>query len=178
MRRFRLLSLIRGLCHSRAGFGKTLSARRYAHWDLIEPLVTEWGKREDSDAEVYAASARARTLFYTAPISGSLSALRKDIQPFIARLSICIDSHERPEWTGHHSKRLGPIELVIVDETERLTMTGLEFLRDQFDRSDAGLILMACRVSKSACRNIRSSTAASDLCLSTQRFPKTRCSSS
>ena len=31
---------------------------------------------------------------------------------------------------------------MIVDEAERLTMTGLEFLRDQFDRSDAGLILI------------------------------------
>jgi DNA transposition AAA+ family ATPase len=131
-----------GLCHGRAGVGKTLSARRYAHWDLIEPLVTEWGKREDSDVKVYATSARARTLFYTAPIGGSLSALRKDIQPFITRLSICIDSHERPEWTGNYSKPLGPIELVIIDEAERLTMTGLEFLRDQFDCSDAGLILI------------------------------------
>jgi DNA transposition AAA+ family ATPase len=81
-------------------------------------------------------------LFYTAPIGGSLSALRKDIQPFITRLSICIDSHERPEWTGNYSKPLGPIELVIIDEAERLTMTGLEFLRDQFDCSDAGLILI------------------------------------
>lgn len=31
---------------------------------------------------------------------------------------------------------------MIVDEAECLTMTGLEFLRDLFDRSDAGLILI------------------------------------
>ena len=131
-----------GLCHGRAGVGKTLSARRYANWDLIEPLITTWGRREDSDKKVYAASSRARTLFYTPPVGGSISALRKDIQPFIMRLCVCIDSYGNPKWAERPLTPLGLIELVIIDEAERLTMTGLEFLRDQFDRSDAGLILI------------------------------------
>lgn len=131
-----------GLCHGRAGVGKTLSARRYANWDLIEPLITTWGRREDSDKNVYAASSRARTLFYTPPVGGSISALRKDIQPFIMRLCVCIDSYGNPKWAERPLTPLGLIELVIIDEAERLTMTGLEFLRDQFDRSDAGLILI------------------------------------
>lgn len=46
-----------GLCFGPAGVGKTLSARRYTHWDTAEPLLEEWGPRQDSDAAVYASLA-------------------------------------------------------------------------------------------------------------------------
>ena len=64
-----------GLCYGPAGVGKTLSARRYANWDLAEPLL------------------------------------------------------ER-------------IELVIIDEVERLKYAAIEHLRDLFDRNDIGLIFI------------------------------------
>lgn len=54
-----------GLCFGPAGVGKTLSARRYAKWDVAEPLLIEWGPRQPSDAKVYAAIAGTRTVFYT-----------------------------------------------------------------------------------------------------------------
>lgn len=60
-----------GVCYGPAGVGKTFSARRYAHWDTAEDLLDSWGPREDSDAKVYAALARSRTVFYTAVVKGT-----------------------------------------------------------------------------------------------------------
>ncbi len=54
-----------GLCYGPAGVGKTLSARRYAKWDIAEPLLESWGPRDPSDEKVYAALARSRTVFHT-----------------------------------------------------------------------------------------------------------------
>ena len=34
-----------GICFGPAGVGKTLSARRYTHWDKAEQLLTEWPGR-------------------------------------------------------------------------------------------------------------------------------------
>ncbi len=138
-----------GLCYGAAGVGKTLSARRYARWDLAEPLLLTWGPREDSDAKAYAALASARTVFYTPTVGGTLRELREELKLLTSRADICIDEHLRTRRPGsssrpgpHRSSRPGHIELLIIDEAERLSATALEYLRDQFDRAGTGLVLI------------------------------------
>ena len=59
-----------GLCFGPTGVGKTLSARRHAHWDGAESLLHTWGPRAPSDEQVYAALACSRTVFHTPTVGG------------------------------------------------------------------------------------------------------------
>jgi len=132
-----------GVCFGPAGVGKTLSARRHAHWDLAEPLLHTWGPREPSDAQVYAALARSRTVFYTPTVGGTLRELRKDLHLMTSRMDSCIEQHHRLNSDGQRSvARDSMIELIIIDEAERLSTSALEHLRDMFDRTPLGLMLI------------------------------------
>lgn len=131
-----------GLCYGPAGVGKTLSARRYAKWDIAEPLLESWGPRDPSDEKVYAALARSRTVFYTPPVASAFAALRKDLNKLRNRVEACIDQALDPQSAQPRKPRGGHTELIIVDEAERLTNSALEYLRDQFDRAEIGLILI------------------------------------
>lgn len=132
-----------GVCFGPAGVGKTLSARRHAHWDLAEPLLHPWGPREPSDAHVYAALARSRTIFYTPTVGGTLRELRKDLHLLTSRAESCIEQHHRLNHDGQRGvARDSRIELIIIDEAERLSTSALEHLRDIFDRTPLGVMLI------------------------------------
>lgn len=131
-----------GLCYGTAGIGKTMSARRYAGWHVAEPLLLDWGPRADSDAEVYAVLARSRTAFHTAAVGGSLGQTRRELKLLIDRVDICIQEDFIRKGEQRPDPRHAPIDLLIVDEAERLSTTGLEYIRDLFDRSGIGLILV------------------------------------
>lgn len=132
-----------GVCFGPAGVGKTLSARRHAHWDLAEPLLHTWGPREPSDAHVYAALARSRTVFHTPTVGGTLRELRKDLHLMTSRVESCIEQHHSLNSDGQRGvARDSRIELLIIDEAERLSTSALEHLRDMFDRTPIGLMLI------------------------------------
>lgn len=62
-----------GLCYGAAGVGKTLSARRYAHWDVAGPLIEAWnGRREPKGKKINEALAGSRTVFHTPAVLGTL----------------------------------------------------------------------------------------------------------
>jgi DNA transposition AAA+ family ATPase len=132
-----------GICFGQAGIGKTLSARRYANWHKAGNLLEEWGPRDDSDYQVYAALARTRSVFYTPAVLTSPKQIHAELEDISTRVSICIDQHL--EKIG---KKTGPagiskqVELLIIDESERLSATALELLRDRYDRDNTALILI------------------------------------
>ncbi|MGH2883403.1 MAG: AAA family ATPase [Solirubrobacteraceae bacterium] len=132
-----------GLCYGPAGVGKTLSARRYANWDAAEDLLTNWGPRTEDDAKVYAALARSRTVFYTPVVKATYQEFVADLDQLIARVNSCIDQHVRPGAPGAPTYGCGQyIDLLVIDEADRLQPISLEHLRDRFDRRRLGLLLI------------------------------------
>lgn len=134
-----------GICHGDAGVGKTQSARRYAHWDTLEPFITTWGPRTEDDATHHAAANRSRTVFYTPEVLPRHKALMGEIQHLRIRLGICVDEHQRSigKVTGPNAGDMTRwVELLIIDEAERLTPTALELLRDHHDRHQLAIILI------------------------------------
>lgn len=131
-----------GLCFGPAGVGKTISARRYARWDTTEPLLEEWGPRQDSDAKVYAALARSRTVFYTPATGATFKQLVADLNQLTLRANACIDQHLHRVITKPRTRFPEYVELLVVDEADRLSAAALEHLRDRFDRQTLGLLLI------------------------------------
>lgn len=140
VRRYRYI----GLCYGAAGVGKTMSARQYAGWPVAEPLLREWGPRSDADTEVYAVLARSRSVFYTAAVGATLRQIREELDLLTTRVGLCIEEGIGAgiDEAERRSGRIPSIELLIVDEAERLSTTGIEYMRDLFDRSGIGLILI------------------------------------
>jgi hypothetical protein len=63
-------------------------------------------------------------------------------KPLSARLAASSDQGQQSKDVGLVSARNTQVDLVIVDEAERLTNMPLEHLRDPVDRAEIGLILL------------------------------------
>lgn len=128
-----------GLCYGPPGVGKTISARQYACWDLIEPRLPRYVDYLPLPAEI----ASCRTVFYTPSISSSPRAIADDIKEIRLMLSRFVEEARRK--VGDPAS-IGPpadiCELLIVDEADRLNINGLEQLRDIYDRGRMGLIFI------------------------------------
>ncbi len=87
--------------------------------------------------------ARSRTVFHTPNVLGALRDLRDTTATSLVIVSGCIEHQLRRE--GVEIKRQDKyrlVEMVIIDEAERLTTTALELVRDIFDRTGMGIILI------------------------------------
>jgi len=131
-----------GLCFGPAGVGNTLSARRYTHWDGAEPLLEEWGPRQGSDAAVYSSLARSRAVFYTPTTTSTPRQLHTELDAVFRRVEACVDQHVRRDQKVLHGATPRYVDLLVIDEADRLSPPALEHLRDRFDRRPLGLLLI------------------------------------
>jgi DNA transposition AAA+ family ATPase len=132
-----------GVCHGSAGVGKTLSARYYAHWDQLQPLLGLEPLLRDhvSNLERPAELASWRTIVYTPAVLVS----PKRVEREIGRL--CSLLNWRIEAALHPDEELPPptqayTELILIDEADRLKVLPLEQVRDLYDQTGVGVVLI------------------------------------
>lgn len=132
-----------GVCSGVPGVGKTLSARRYARWELLERHFHRTERFAPHMPEV----ASCRSVFYTPEVTNSPRRVREDIRTLMWRFSEAVDWAMDPDADRGLAPKArdgvpGYTELVIVDEADRLKFPSLEQLRDTHDRTGVGLILI------------------------------------
>lgn len=127
-----------GLCYGPPGVGKTISARHYTNWDTLQPLLDTL----DLSTTAGTTATLARAVFYTPTVTATPRRLDRDLTHASAWLSYVIDQADDDLPTGHITPAGGNVELVVVDEADRLDTTCLEQLRDHVDRTGIGLVLI------------------------------------
>jgi DNA transposition AAA+ family ATPase len=151
-----------GLSYGPPGTGKTESAKQYAQWSLFKPFLPETfitftGRSAIDDfypyrpltfasASLHTSMQQCRTVFYTPPVAASVARLEKQVLTLFAAFSYLIEAaNQRHQGTEEFliTRRFSPlIELLIVDEANRLKDAGLELIRDLADRGEFGLVLL------------------------------------
>jgi DNA transposition AAA+ family ATPase len=126
-----------GVCHGSPGVGKTLSARHYARWDHLEPILHDHFEKIDRPVEL----ATWRTMFYTPAVLATPKRLEREITSLCLLLSVRIQEHLDPEWDFTLPKP-AYTELLLIGEADRLKVPALEQVRDIYDRMGVGLVLI------------------------------------
>src|SRR6266700_5810330 len=87
-----------------------------------------------------------RTVFYTPPVANTPGRIEKDVLTLFAAFSYMVEAaNQRHQGTEEFlvTRRFSHlIELLIVDEANRLKDAGLEQIRDLADRGEFGLVLL------------------------------------
>lgn len=132
-----------GLCYGPPGVGKTLSARHYTQWDLIEEARRHYLQDEAPPAEALS----CRTLFYTPAVANNPLRIERDLRELNYWLNDTIHvltmlKEGKEDYSAIPYRGPDYADLIIVDEADRLKMAGLEQLRDNYDRGKLGLVLI------------------------------------
>ncbi len=124
---------------------------------MPEPLITFTGRSATdglypyrpftfASAPLEAALQECRTVFYTPPVSASVARLEKEVLSLFAAFSYLVEAamqgHQGREEFLVTRRFSHLIELLIVDEANRLKDAGLELMRDFADRGEFGLVLL------------------------------------
>jgi DNA transposition AAA+ family ATPase len=131
-----------GLCWGPPGVGKTLSARHYAgadEWDQWHSVFPE------DLGPVPGRVLEARSAFFTPSVSATVREIDRGLPRICQQISYALDyaEHGAVDPLVHTASRFsGRTELLIIDEADRLKATGLEQVRDYYDRHTMGIILI------------------------------------
>ncbi|SFJ69842.1 hypothetical protein SAMN04487936_103369 [Halobacillus dabanensis] len=132
-----------GICYGLPGVGKTLSSRYYSNWDYVEQQISyKKGKElgENADGKIL----DCRTIFYTAPAvrATKMTDNISTIGGWLELVKAIYKVNKMNQEENYSFAWDEDLDLVIVDEIDRLKMQNLEQLRDIYDQNDIAMVLI------------------------------------
>jgi DNA transposition AAA+ family ATPase len=133
-----------GLCYGPPGVGKTLSARHYSHWDATENYLTHKQEPTLDRFTLHPPEGldTARTVFWTAPVTVTAGQVSRHLLGRCHAVDTAIRRMPDAGWRPRGRGTFPHVELIVVDEADRLKTTSLEQLRDIYDDHQIGLVLI------------------------------------
>ncbi|GCE02681.1 hypothetical protein KDAU_74610 [Dictyobacter aurantiacus] len=134
-RRYRYLVV----CVGDRGVGKTWAAREYAQWAAFERLLMAQGVAFPAECPM------PRTAYYRPKATSTPKSIEQDLALLLWGLQMIADHASAvAQESGPMSGMIRPdgVGVVMVDEVDGLSQAGLEVLRDVFDRSRVGMVLL------------------------------------
>lgn len=148
-----------GICYGPAGVGKTLSARKYTQWDIFDEFNKQ--KPEERIGKVPSSFKTADSILYTARVTNAPSKTARSLGSLTTSLFMLSydagisenfneNDYDKRSYVGDRldafmEDRRGfhrEIDLIIIDEADRLNFPALEQLRDIYDEGKSGLVLI------------------------------------
>lgn len=135
-----------GICYGSPGVGKTLSSRYYANWDIIQPQIS-YGSADTIAEKATEEILKSTTIFYTAPAEkpSRMGSLIHTVcyQHSMAREMYRVKTCQITEKEAYQNmKNYKYVDLIIVDEIDRLKLQQLEQLRSIYDENDLAMIFI------------------------------------
>ena len=127
------------VCVGERGVGKTWAARQYAQWDVFEPVLSAHGVSFSPESPM------PRTAFYTPRATATPKSIEQDLALLLWGLQMIGDHAStlvQEALPTPVALRRDVVGVLIVDEVDGLSPACLEVLRDVFDRSGLGLVLL------------------------------------
>lgn len=127
-----------GVCYGSPGVGKTKSGRRYSNWDFQEAYLQHGMRKFLAPTEVR----EYDTLFFTPPVVHTAREIMKAIANLRKWLNIFIIQSYTSEEIIDTKPREDATQLIIIDEADRLSAQGFEYLRSVYDEQSISVIFL------------------------------------
>lgn len=131
-----------GICYGLPGVGKTLSSRYYSNWDFVESEIG-YNMNDMLNRHVNEKFLKHKTIFYTAP-SVRATKMTDNLKIIGTHLNMAKYVY-RYQQTGKDDfsyDSFSEIDLIIIDEIDRLKLQALEQLRYIYDQNNLGMIFI------------------------------------
>lgn len=138
-----------GLCYGSPGIGKTVSANKYAKWDIINQFHNKNFRQffgDPESLELSKSDLSCDTILKTSSMTDTPTRVDKAINGAVYRLHFTKKFFENGRKTDDsyvsEDEKFSYMKLLIIDEADHLKYTTLEQIRNIYDQFSFGLILI------------------------------------